>query len=69
MGDTELTLWAEELDLYGVLDPALSKTGNWPFLTNTGDRGSSSDQKGLLKGKTLKRLGKFATTGNWLLIT
>lgn len=58
MANTELILWAEELDLYGELDPTLSKIDNWPFLTNTADRGSPSDQKGLLKGKTLKRLGK-----------
>lgn len=54
MANTELILGAEELKFQGMLNPALSKIENWPFLTNTAARGSLGDQK----GKTLKKLGK-----------
>lgn len=65
MANTELILWAEELDLYGELDPTLSKIDNWPFLTKTADRGSPSDQKGPAQRQDTEEAWKgFATTGN-----
>lgn len=50
MANTELILWAEVLDLYGLLNPVLPKRDNWPFLTNAAD-GDLQVSKGPSQGE------------------